>query len=297
MSESAVAPGSQVIRRQVLDPQPARDYRGTFALDSRAPKVGDELAPGWEGLYFPFDTPLAALRPDGSPAEDGVVPAIDLPRRLYAGEDTTFHHPLVYGSLVEQRTSLAALVRKRGRSGELVFADIERVYSVDGVTAITSVWHDVFLGPSTARPLQPLPNEEWQHSKTLTLDPRQLFRFSAITFNTHRVHYDRPWATDVEGLDDLLVHGPLTRILMLDAIARWRPERRVASFGITSVAPVFAGRPLRLAARDVAHGLEIVGLDSAGAALARGAATWHPSDKKWRHRPDRPVPLSGEVCG
>jgi 3-methylfumaryl-CoA hydratase len=262
VTQTAAAP---VIRRQLLGLQPAADYRGTFAPDSPEPVDGGELPAGWEGLYFPFDAPLTALRPDGSPAEDGVLPAIDLPRRMYAGEDTVFHRPLVYGSLVEQRTSLAGLVRKQGRSGELVFADIERVYSVDGETAVTSVWHD----------------------ETVTLDARQLFRFSAITFNTHRVHYDRAWAVDVEGLDDLLVHGPLTRILMLDAVARWWPGRRVASFGITSTAPVFAGRALRLVARDTVAaetaegdaGLrsEVAGLDSAGAALARGAVTWHPT--------------------
>jgi 3-methylfumaryl-CoA hydratase len=284
VTQTAAAP---VIRRQLLGLQPAADYRGTFAPDSPEPVDGGELPAGWEGLYFPFDAPLTALRPDGSPSEDGVLPAIDLPRRMYAGEDTVFHRPLVYGSLVEQRTSLAGLVRKQGRSGELVFADIERVYSVDGETAVTSVWHDVFLGPAAARALQPLPDEKWEHDETVTLDARQLFRFSAITFNTHRVHYDRAWAVDVEGLDDLLVHGPLTRILMLDAVARWRPGRRVASFGITSTAPVFAGRALRLVARDTVAaetaegdaGLrsEVAGLDSAGAALARGAVTWHPT--------------------
>ena len=277
MDENAAAP---VIRSQVLDLQPALDYRGTFAPLSLEPVVGGELPAGWEGLYFPFDAPLAALRPDGSPAEDGVLPQIDLPRRLYAGEDTVFHRPLVYGAVVEQRTSLAGLVRKQGRNGELVFADIERVYSVDGEAAVTSVWHDVFLGPSTARPLQPLPAELWQHDETLTPDARQLFRFSAITFNTHRVHYDRAWAVDVEGLDDLLVHGPLTRILMLDAVERWQPGRRVASFGITSTAPVFVDRPLRLVARESSPesvAADVVALDDGGAALARGIAAWHPT--------------------
>ena len=265
-----------VIRSQILETQPAADYRGTFAADAPEPVEGGLLPAGWEGLYFPFDAPLAALRPDGSPADDGVLPPIDLPRRLYAGEDTVFHRPLVYGDTVEQRTSLAGLVRKQGRNGELVFADIERVYSVDGEPAVTSVWHDVFLGPSPSRALQPLPDEAWQHDETVTLDPRQLFRFSAITFNTHRVHYDRAWAVDVEGLDDLLVHGPLTRILMLDAVARWQPGRAVASFGITSTAPVFSGRPLRLVARESEGGAHVVALDAAGAALARGVVAWHP---------------------
>jgi len=263
-----------VIRRQRLDLRPAVDYRGTFAPGAPEPVEGGELPAGWEGLYFAFDAPLAALRPDGSPADDGVLPQIDLPRRMYAGEDTVFHRPLVYGDLVEQRTSLASMVRKQGRSGELVFADIERVYSVDGETAVTSVWHDVFLGPSAARPLQALPEEQWQHDETLTPDARQLFRFSAITFNTHRVHYDRSWAVDVEGLDDLLVHGPLTRVLMLDAVARWQPGRPIASFGITSTAPVLVDRALRLVARDTEAGADVLALDADGGVLARGSVAW-----------------------
>jgi len=266
---------ARVIRRQVLDLQPALDYRGTFAPDAPEPVAGGELPAGWEGLYFPFDAPLAALRPDGSPADDGVLPAIDLPRRMYAGEDSVFHRPLVYGEIVEQRTELASIVRKQGRSGELVFADIARSYLVDGETAVTSVWHDVFLGPSAARPLRPVDPAEWAHDETLTPDARQLFRFSAITFNTHRVHYDRSWAVDVEGLYDLLVHGPLTRVLMLDAVARWQPGRPVASFGITSTAPVLVDRALRLVARDTDTGAEVLALDADGAMLARGTVAWH----------------------
>jgi len=264
-----------VIRRQVLELQPAIDYRGTFAPDSPQPVLGGEVPAGWEGLYFPFDAPLAALRPDGSPAQDGVLPEIDLPRRMYAGEDTVFHRPLVYGALVEQQTALAGIVRKQGRSGELVFADIERRYLVEGELAVTSVWHDVFLGPSASRPLQPIDEQTWAHDETLTPDARQLFRFSAITFNTHRVHYDRAWALDVEGLDDLLVHGPLTRILMLDAVARWQPGRRLASFDITSTAPVLADRALRLVAQNTDAGAEVIALDAAGGVLARGKVAWH----------------------
>jgi 3-methylfumaryl-CoA hydratase len=271
MSETESAP---VIRRQVFGLQPAVDYRGTFAPTAPEPVDGGRLPAGWEGLYFPFDAPLSALRPDGSPAADGVLPAIDLPRRLYAGEDTVFHRPLVYGAVVEQRTTLASITRKTGRSGDLVFADIERSYSTDGELAITSVWHDVFLGASVSRPPERAEEIPWDHDERLTPDARQLFRFSAITFNSHRVHYDRAWAVEAEGLDDLLAHGPLTRILMLDAVARWQPGRRVAAFGITSTAPVLVDRALRIVARDTGDGAELLALDASGGVLARGAVSW-----------------------
>jgi 3-methylfumaryl-CoA hydratase len=271
MSDRESAP---VIRRQALDLRPAVDYRGTFAPLAPEPAEGGELPAGWEGLYFPFDAPLRDLRPDGSPADDGVLPDIDLPRRLYAGENTVFHRPLVYGAAVEQRTALASITRKNGRNGELVFADIERSYFSGGELAITSVWHDVFLGASVPRPPQPADGVSWDHDETLTPDSRQLFRFSAITFNSHRVHYDRAWAVEVENLDDLLVHGPLTRVLMLDAVARWKPGRRVAAFGIASLAPVLVDRELRIVARETDAGADVLALDATGSVLARGSVVW-----------------------
>jgi 3-methylfumaryl-CoA hydratase len=254
------------MRTETLTTAAAAAYRSTFAPTAAAPMSGEQLPPGWEGLTFPFDAAFADLRPDGTPARDGVLPEFDLPRRLYAGEDTVFHRPVRFGDELSQEASAGTIAEKSGRSGRLVFADIQRRYLVDGVLAIESTWHDVFLeatDPAAPAPsAQPGPAGPADWTEHTTLDARQLFRFSALTFNTHLVHYDRAWAQDVEGLDDLLVHGPLTRILLLDAARRHR-EGDVAEFRFRAVAPVYVDRPFRLEGR--AESTEVVAVDAGGA--------------------------------
>lgn len=265
------------MRTETLTTAAAAAYRSTFAPHAPAPVVGGTLPPGWEGLAFPFDTPFADLRPDGSPARDGVLPAFDLPRRLYAGEDTVFHRPLRYGDELRQDVRAGRVAEKTGRSGRLVFADLVREYRVGGELAIESVWHDVFLeaAPEGAPParVQPGPAGPADWREELSLDARQLFRFSALTFNTHRVHYDREWARGVERLDDLLVHGPLTRILLLDA-ARRHQAGDVAAYRYTAVAPISVDRRFRLEGRRDGDATEVVAVDAGGGLLARGTVTW-----------------------
>lgn len=263
------------VRSERLRVQPALDYRGTFAVTDPEPRPGGDLPPGWEGLYFPFDVPLAGLRPDGSPAGDDVLPPVDLPRRMYAGEDTVFHRPLRCGEEVEQTTTLGSLVSKEGRSGTLVFADLVRVLRVGGETVLETTWHDVFLeGSGGGRRAPATTGPDWWRQPGV-LDPRQLFRFSALTFNTHRVHYDRTWAQDVEGLPDLLVHGPLARVLVLDAARREVPGRGVREFSYRSLAPLFVDRPFVITGHALPGGdCEVLVLDEEGVAAGRGVVRW-----------------------
>ncbi|MGW6456837.1 hypothetical protein ACWF94_13090 [Streptomyces sp. NPDC055078] len=269
--------GEERIRREPLRTEPAAAYRSTFAPSAPEPVPGEPLPAGWEGICFPFDAAYADLRPDGSPGTDGTVPGPGLPRRMYAGEDTRFLRPLRYGDTVEQRTTPGAVTRKRGRAGELVFADIERAYLVDGDIAVTSTWHDVFLpasDPAAAQVGVPAGEAEvWDRSERATLDSRQLFRYSALTFNTHRVHYDRAWAQGVEGLPDLLVHGPLMRMLLLDFASRWFPDRTIREFSMRSVSPVFVDQPVTLAGRECDDGMRVCALDAAHRRLAQGRVT------------------------
>jgi 3-methylfumaryl-CoA hydratase len=262
------------VRQELLRTEPAAAYRSTFAPSAQAPVVGEPLPPGWEGIYFPFDTSYAGLRPDGSPGADDVVAEVGLPRRMYAGEDTRFTRPLRYGDTVEQRTRTGSVTRKQGRAGELVFVDIERTYAVAGEVAVTSTWHDVFL-PATdpGEPPRATPAGEpgeWDWTEEVTLDSRQLFRYSALTFNTHRVHYDRSWAQGVEGLPDLLVHGPLMRMLLLDFASRSLPGIAIGAFSMRSMAPVYVDQTVVLAGRVTPDGVLVCALDAANRTLARG---------------------------
>lgn len=279
-----------VTRRETVVPGPAEQYRGTFAVTEPVRAVGDALPPGWEGVYFPFAAALADLRADGTPARDGVLPEIDLPRRMYAGEDTEFRHPIVLGDPVVQTTTLGETVEKTGAAGRLVFVDLVREYAVGGEVAVRSVWHDVFLGAAPkpapdvpdpnvpARPPRRDPDAataaDWVDE--VVLDARQLFRFSALTFNTHLIHYDRAWARDVEGLPDLLVHGPLLRILLLDAARRHHPDARAQALSVRMSAPTLVDRPVRLAGTSDGAQTRIVALDADEVVLATATVMWHP---------------------
>lgn len=263
-----------VTRTQVLDADTAENYRGTFSPRVPALAEGDVLPPGWEGLYFPFTSPIETLRPDGTPRDDGLAD-IDLPRRMYAGEETRFHRPLRIGDTVEQRTSLGRITEKSGRNGRLVFADIHRQYSVEGEPSIESVWHDVFLPAEapTARPKLAETDPSWW-STTVTPDSRHLFRFSAITFNTHRVHYDRVWAREEEGLEDLLVHGPLTRILLLDAVLSQYQGLRPAEYKFTATAPLLVDQTITLTGHEAENAVEAIAVNAHGALAAAGKVKW-----------------------
>lgn len=276
-------------REARLTLHPAAWYRSTFAPDGAEPIDGGELPAGWEGVYFPFDTAFAQLREDGSPAEDGVLPVIDLPRRMYAGEDTEFLRPLRLGEQVVQRTHLGSLVEKQGRAGRLVFADLVREFIVDGDVVLRSTWHDVFLEaqPAVPKPRDPgsataVPDDldagaSWSEERKL--DSRQLFRFSAVTGNTHRIHYDRQWARDVEGLDDLLVHGPLTRILVLDALGAHAAGRRVTSLDFRAKAPVLVDTAFRIVGTEQSDGSTVVVVRATdGGVLASAEARWQALD-------------------
>jgi len=267
-------------RAELIGTEKAEAYRGTFAPGDPVRGQGDDLPPGWEGVHFPFDASLADLRPDGTPARDGVLPEFDLPRRMYAGEDTTFLRPIRIGDEVHQTTSLGEVVEKTGASGRLIFVDIVREFAVAGEVAIRSVWHDVFLEKADPdAPVRPPRTDasaaaaaDWIEEGSW--DARALFRFSALTFNTHLIHYDRAWAREVEGLPDLLVHGPLTRILLMDAARRHAPGRDVSQLSVRTVAPTLVDRTVRFAGTTEGSVTRIVALDEADVILATAEVTW-----------------------
>jgi len=275
-----VSTPAPVVRTAPIATDTVEAYRGTFAASDPALAAGDPLPAAWEGVFFPFAVPLADLRPDGTPARDGVVPEIDLPRRMYAGETTEFLRPIRLGDEVVQTTSLGSVVDKTGSRGRLTFVDIVREYAVAGEVAVRSVWHDVFLeaadpdAPARAPRPDPSIAAEGEWVEELTPDARQLFRFSALTFNTHLIHYDRAWARDVEGLPDLLVHGPLTRILLMDAARRHTPERVPARLDVRAIAPVLVDRPLRLVGHTAPDGIRVTAIDADDVVLATADITW-----------------------
>lgn len=222
-------------------------------------REGDPLPPAWLGLYFLPRIASAELRPDGSPRDTGVVPAMPLPRRMFAGERVRFLRALRIGEAVRRETALTDIAVKSGGTGTLVFATVQsRVFGADGVVLEeerrTVFREEVKAGERNQAPRrEPAPTEvEWR--RRVTPDPVLLFRFSALTFNSHRIHYDRPWAMDVEGYPGLVVHGPLTTTLLIDFARDQNPGRRILAYATQARAPLFDTAPFELRGRPTADG-------------------------------------------
>jgi 3-methylfumaryl-CoA hydratase len=243
----------------VITAAPANLLRLTVSRDEPELRPGDPLPPGWQALYFLPRFPPEALRPDGSPQDTGVIPPMPLPRRMFAGERFRFHHPLRIGETVRRETELADVSVKHGGTGTLVFATVvQRIFAGDTL-AIEEERRTVFreevrAGERNQAPRrEPAPDDvRWR--RRITPDPVLLFRFSALTFNSHRIHYDRPWAMEHEGYPGLVVHGPLTSTLLLDFARDQNPGRRFLHYETQARAPLFDTAPFELRGRPRGDG-------------------------------------------
>jgi 3-methylfumaryl-CoA hydratase len=223
---------------------------------------GDPLPPAWLALYFLPRFATGELRPDGTPRDTGVIPVMPLPRRMFAGERVRLHRPLRLGATVRRETELADISMKSGGTGTLVFATvISRVLDADGVATEeerrTVFREEVKAGEANQAPRrEPAPTDvPWR--RRVTPDPVLLFRFSALTFNSHRIHYDRAWAMEVEGYPGLVVHGPLTTTLLVDFARDQNPGRPITGYATQARAPLFDNAPFELRGRPTARGCEL----------------------------------------
>jgi 3-methylfumaryl-CoA hydratase len=246
----------------VLHPGPANQLRPSLNRGEPELRDGDPLPPSWLALYFLPRFATAELRPDGSPRDTGVIPPMPLPRRMFAGEQVRIHRSLTLGERVSRETTLADLSVKSGGTGTLVFATVtSRVLGSDGRVAVEDERRTVFREEVKAGERNQAPRREpaptdvpWR--RTVRPDPVLLFRFSALTFNSHRIHYDRSWAMDVEGYPGLVVHGPLTTTLLVDFARDSNQGRRIISYATQARAPLFDTAPFELRGRPTERGCE-----------------------------------------
>ncbi len=216
-----------------IDPARAAALYAALGLDRPAPQVGDALIPFAHQVYFWDARPPAALGRDGHPAKGtGPIPDIGLPRRMWAGGRLVFHAAFRAGVRAEKRTTLAAVTRKTGRSGPLAFVTLRHDIRQRGGVVVTE-WQDIVYradpSPGEAAPEPPQAGKDETSRNRVDFDPVLLFRYSALTFNGHRIHYDQPYAREVEGYAGLVVHGPLlAQLLMLKAEAEIGPLREFA---------------------------------------------------------------------
>ncbi len=217
---------------------------------------GTPLPPLWHWFYFLPKAPQSRIGPDGHPHRGDFLPPIPLPRRMFAGARLRFFTPLTVGRPAVRESVIRSIAGKSGSSGALAFVTIGSVIRQDGRLCLEEEQDIVYRGkgalapapspPSTPAALPEVPEPSWEEK--VVPDPVLLFRFSALTFNGHRIHYDRPYATDVEGYPGLVVHGPLTAMLLMRLVRR-HAGRPVHSFSFRGLAPLFDLAPIRLTGR------------------------------------------------
>lgn len=224
----------------------------TLDRDDPLPKTGDPIPPLWHWLYFLPLHRASELGPDGHASRGGFLPPVPLPRRMFAGGRYRFERPLRIGDTITRRSRVMDVSLKEGRTGPLVFVLVRHeISNGDGLAIIEE--HDIVYrdkAPQTAaRPAVaavPSPqhvSEEPTWRQEVRVDDVTLFRYSALTFNGHRIHYDRRYATEVEGYPGLVVHGPYIATMLLELLRRNIPGARVAEFRVRAMNPVFDTAP------------------------------------------------------
>lgn len=271
-------PGEERVRAEILSRGPAGIMQALLDRDPDGLREGDPLPLGWHWFYFQQPVRASRLGADGHERRGDFMPEVDLPRRMWAGGTLRSLAPLLIGERAELRSRVTGVEEKRGKSGRLVFVTVGQTVLQGGRACVEEEQVIVYRGADprpAARAPAPGPGDgAW--SETFLPTPVTLFRFSALTNNAHRIHYDYPYATEVEGYPDLLVHGPLTALLLLDAAGRRGPGP-MTRFRYRALAPLFVGQRITLVgtAKPVRAGdrewvVEALGRD--GAVAMRGWA-------------------------
>ena len=247
--------GTTITDTDIATAAPLRGMVVTFDRNETAPTAGQPIAPGWHLAYFAAQTRLAEMGADGLPLSGGVLPQMPLPRRMYAGATLTFHAPILVGDPLRREIEFSDVQLRKGATGTLIIAtQTKRIHTPRGL-ALTEESVGVFReavpeGTPSGIPMTEPPPPGMTWTRTVTPDPVSLFRYSALTFNPHRIHYDRPYAMHTEGYPGLVVHGPFTQQCLLDLL-RDNTSRPLRKFTLRARAPLFDDAPFTLCGRMV----------------------------------------------
>lgn len=245
--------GSQEVREEIISEIPAQAAAAMLDVDGESMTRGNPLPPLWHWFYFLPKAARSQVDHDGHPKRGGFFPPVDLPRRMFAGARTQFFEPITIGETAIRQGEILKVTEKAGKSGRLVFVTVRYRIQQGGVIRVEEEQDIVYKepGPSIPAP-QPLPSLPGVPAgvwvRTVTPDTVLLFRFSALTFNAHRIHFDRAYACDEEGYPGLVVHGPLTAVL-LAGMTRENSSKRIVRFRFQGRAPLFDLQPFRLVGR------------------------------------------------
>ena len=252
LSELQAWTGRSETARDEIGATPVKALNATLDHPAIPAEKGMPLPPLWHWLYFLPLHRQSEIGPDGHARRGGFLPPVPLPRRMWAGSQFEFISPVRVGDAVERTSTIADVSIKEGRTGRLVFVKVRHELRCNGAEAPAIVeFHDIVYRdakrPGDVEPVAPTAapkDAAWQ--REIVPDDVLLFRYSALTFNGHRIHYDRRYVTEVEGYPGLIVHGPLIATLLMDLVRRHSPGAEVESFRFKAVRPTFDLNPFRV---------------------------------------------------
>ena len=263
----------------IVTAQLVRGLRATLFLEIGAPKHGDAAPSTVHWCLAQPVFPMAELGPDGHPARGGFLPPVPLPRRMWAGGELEFLDTLRVGDEVTRTSQISDVTMKPGSSGPLCFVSVAHVVATSRGIAIRErqdiVYRELASGPTGAAPAKPpAPPPPAAHRESHMADPVLLFRYSALTFNGHRIHYDRDYVTKVEGYPGLVFHGPLQAALLVEYAARLHGGAAPKKFSYRGVQPLFDGSEFSVNANTTAEGMELWTANSAAMPTMKANAAW-----------------------
>ncbi|MCX7568129.1 MaoC family dehydratase N-terminal domain-containing protein [Sulfitobacter sp. F26169L] len=268
--------GNTQTDEETLSPTLARQFNATFDREG-APAAGD-VAPLL--IHFCLTAPITTaseLGPDGHPARGGFLPPVPLPRRMWAGGAFRFHGDIRVGDLVQRHSTITDVVLKQGRTGPLCFVTVEHEITSDGRAAVSErqdiVYRDAPSADASAAQTPQTPAPAGTYSRMITPDAPLLFRYSAMTFNGHRIHYDKPYATQVEGYPGLIVHGPMQATLLCQTAAD-QHGAAPQTFAFRSLSPLFDDADFSVNATREGEEMKLWTARSGGPVAMQATAHW-----------------------
>jgi 3-methylfumaryl-CoA hydratase len=266
--------GREEAREELVTPSLAERFNATFNLTDDT--ANGATAPLLIHLCLaPPAAPTSGLGPDGHPARGGFLPPVPLPRRMWAGGAFTFHNDIHIGETVTRRSRIQDVVVKQGRTGTLCFVTVNHEFHSDGRHVITERHDIVYRGADAARAATKTasPAAHGTHRRVIYPSTALLFRYSALTFNGHRIHYDAPYVRNVEGYPGLIVHGPMQATMLVQFAADLR-GKRPTQFDFRSLSPIFDDGDFTLNAVEEHGGLKLWTSYIDGPVAMEARATW-----------------------
>ena len=261
----------------IVTAQLVKGLRATLFQEVGEPKAGDAAPFTVHWCLAQPVFPMSMLGPDGHPTRGGFLPPVPLPRRMWAGGEIEFLQPLCVGDESTRTSRIADVTVKTGSTGTLCFVAVEHTVTSPRGIAIRERQDIVYREMTSGAPAgakAPPPPPKAQHRETHVSDPVLLFRYSALTFNGHRIHYDRDYVTKVEGYPGLIFHGPLQAALIIEMAAKLRAGKAPRKFTYRGLQPLFEGTEFSVNANDGGESMELWTANAEGQPTMKGTAVW-----------------------